>query len=603
VACGHFLNQADRLGRKKSKPKSVSTKTYTAPVDRTTSGVTPRMTLYILVPCAAAILIFLPTLHFGFVGDDHAQIERNPQLQSWAFIPRLLTTEMWSQLGAEHEGIYYRPLFSVWLLLIHTLAGSTPWAWHLVSILLHGLATIFVFKLLERLTLNEPAACFGALIFALHPIHIEAIAYVSVANEPLYTICALGSLLLLLESQPGSWDKKACASLVFWVAALLFKETAIVLVFVIVVIAFTRLENSSESARGLKGVMRWAIPWFLTTIAYVSLRTLVLRSSGLEIGKQSWRQAILNAPGLIVFYLRKLLLPWRLSSFYFENLADGPSLHVWLAISVVLAIAGLSVWAAYKRFQSVSLGEAIVILPLIPILGGLRVYEHGNIAHDRYLYLPSVGLCILATILFSKLQLTTKMAQRFGGGLMVAILASGSYLCLSQQTAYVSDRTYYARGIEIDPQNATVWELWGRSDLAHHQIREGLEEITQAHRLAPGNTDVDYYYARGLFESKRCGEAEPLLEKLSSVSDQKLGRRLIILLALAQCQLGQNKVTAAQTTLNMLSQLDNEYPGLHQARGNLYRLEGQETAAAEEFVKEAQLKRSTGSRTNARPEN
>src|SRR5882762_2645254 len=67
---------------------------------------------FVLLPCLAAFLVFLPTLRFGFVGDDHAQIERNPQVQSWSYLPRILSTDMWSQRGADHEGFFYRPLFS-----------------------------------------------------------------------------------------------------------------------------------------------------------------------------------------------------------------------------------------------------------------------------------------------------------------------------------------------------------------------------------------------------------------------------------------------------------------------------------------------------------
>src|SRR5258708_34966347 len=74
----------------------------------------------VAVCCLIAALSFVRTLQFGFVYDDHSQVVQNPQVQSWGYLGRLLLTEVWSQRGTEHVGTYYRPLFSLWLLIVHT---------------------------------------------------------------------------------------------------------------------------------------------------------------------------------------------------------------------------------------------------------------------------------------------------------------------------------------------------------------------------------------------------------------------------------------------------------------------------------------------------
>ena len=485
-------------------------------------------------------------------------------------------------------GFFYRPLFSVWLLLLYSTADATPEAWHLASIALHVLATFLVFKLLDKQLRNTLPASIGALLFAIHPIHIEAVTWASAANELLYTICILGSLLLLEESKAGTWDDRAWGALGLWAAALFLKETAVVLLIVFVFLTWVKLRTSANGAPA-KQTIAWSVPWLVMAGIYIGLRTLVLHRSGLESGKQPWREALFSAPGLLVFYLKKLVLPWHLSSFYLEDLADGLGFRVCVAIAVMLVLMLLLLWATYRRHHWFALSGAIVIFPLLPILGGLRVYEHGNIAHDRYLYLPSVGLCFLVAILTDRLLTTSKQWKPILRGIVAVIFSAGIYLCFSQQSWYTDDQSYYRRAVTLYPQNVLVWELWGRFNLAHKEPKKGLEETTQAYHLAPDDPNVDYYYARALFDNGLYAAAEPLLEQISIRSDQSRWRRQIVLLALAQTDMRLGRLGEADQALNLLEQTNNTFPGLHNTRGNLYRLEGKQNSAKEEFMKEFKI--------------
>jgi tetratricopeptide (TPR) repeat protein len=249
----------------------------------------------------------------------------------------------------------------------------------------------------------------------------------------------------------------------------------------------------------------------------------------------------------------------------------------------------LFLWVAYKKHDRVALSGAIVILPLLPILGGLRIYERGNIAHDRYLYLPSVGLCFLLAILVDRLMADSMEWKPVVRGIGTVILSAGIYLCFSQQSWYSDDQTYYRRAVTLYPQNFVAWELWGRFNLAHKEPREGLEQTTRAYRLAPDDPNVDYYYAQALFENGRYADAEPLLEQISNRPDQKQNRRQIVLLALAQTEMRLGRLGEADQALNLLEHMDGAFPGLHNTRGNLYRLEGKLSVAKEEFMKEFRI--------------
>ena len=116
-----------------------------------------------------------------------------------------------------------------------------------------------------------------------------------------------------------------------------------------------------------------------------------------------------------------------------------------------------------------------------------------------------------------------------------------------------------------------------------------MAEITHAYQLAPEDPNVDYYYARALFENERFVEAEPLLKQLSRYNGQRSGRRKIVLLALAQTEIRLGNFLEAENTLNILSQMDDAFPGLHNALGNLYLLRGRVVTARQELLREFEL--------------
>ena len=99
-----------------------------------------------LAACGLALAVYSRSLFCGFVRDDLPQIVNNPQVQSWEYLPRILTSHLWSQ-GARNHALFYRPLFSLWMLVVHTLGGLSPWFWHLSNILLHVACTYLVYRL------------------------------------------------------------------------------------------------------------------------------------------------------------------------------------------------------------------------------------------------------------------------------------------------------------------------------------------------------------------------------------------------------------------------------------------------------------------------
>src|SRR3977135_2707771 len=178
----------------------------------------------ILLPLVGLVtfVVYSGTLSFDFVWDDWPQIVNSPIIRSWSNLPRAFGSDLWYHV-ARHQ-VYYRPLFVAWSLLNYTLFGLRPWGWHLGAVLLHVSAVVAVFWLVRRLGLEDWTAALAALIFALHPVHIEPVTWISAASDTLVTIFAALAFAAFLngrdaESNPQRIPEKRKRT-AWWIASL-----------------------------------------------------------------------------------------------------------------------------------------------------------------------------------------------------------------------------------------------------------------------------------------------------------------------------------------------------------------------------------------------
>src|SRR5271165_5095056 len=184
----------------------------------------------VLLPLLGLVtfVVYSGSLSFEFVWDDWPQIVNSPIIQSWSNLPRAFGSDLWYHV-ARHQ-VYYRPLFVAWSMLNYTLFGFRPWGWHLGAILLHVGAVAAVFWLARKLRLEYWTAALAALIFALHPIHIEPVAWISAASDTMVAMFAALAFAAFLNGRDPKRKKNIAwwwASLALLACALLTKEMAV----------------------------------------------------------------------------------------------------------------------------------------------------------------------------------------------------------------------------------------------------------------------------------------------------------------------------------------------------------------------------------------
>jgi protein O-mannosyl-transferase len=415
-------------------------------------------------------LVYSNTLWFEFVYDDRGQILANVQVHAWRYVPHYFFERVWSFAYPGIQGNYYRPIFLLFLLLNYKVFGPYAAGWHLVSVAAHVGVTYLVYVMARRLTGDDRTALVAALIFGVDPVHIESVAWISGVTDPLLTLFLLPSFFCYLNAREGKAHRRAwlAGSLALYGLAMLSKETALVLP--IIVFAYECLWHGRSEADWLQPVFDRAwnaavriVLFLLLTFAYLAVRWHVLRGLGHTMVPLSVSTIIFTWPNLMLFYLRHLVWPFGLSVFYNVPYVKTPTLVPFVLPLAGLVAVGFLVWHAVGRLGRSSPPEARlalfcyawILIPFLPLLD-LSVLPVGEIAHDRYLYLPSIGFSILLAmalrrIRFGKLKFLGMPALQAAAVLLLAaVLGTATAI---EDRYWANDMTLYARGVARTPQN------------------------------------------------------------------------------------------------------------------------------------------------------
>ncbi len=342
----------------------------------------------------ATYLVFARSLANGFVYDDGLQILQNPFVLNPHLWTKIFTGSVWSFGGPEVQTNFYRPLqfFSYWLL--YRLAGPNPAAFHLFQLFLYMATVWLVYRLGRELLQNEVAALAGALLWALHPLHVEAVAWVAALPEVGFGFFYLLAFLLFLRAEKtarGGLLGHGVPGLAYF-PALFFKEMAIS--FPLMLVAYWILASGERTAGSWRGRAASWIPYLAAAGAYAAIRELTL--GHLTYVTQPWkvsRREVGAAVGLLGEHTRLFFWPTHLNVFRsFDVAAILRSPWPYMTLAAVFA----AVWFR-KREPVLAFLVVWWVVALAPSLD-IRQLSFPLLA-ERFSYLPSVGLCLAISYL------------------------------------------------------------------------------------------------------------------------------------------------------------------------------------------------------------
>lgn len=425
---------------------------------------------------AISFLAFANALDGEFVYDDRFQILKNPTITSLGNIPSMFTESVWqflSRSADEPIGSYYRPIFNIALILNYGLFGLEPFGWHLVSVLLHLAVTFGVFALAREWDLTSELAAIAALLFGLHPVHVESVAWISGLPDPLLGVFTLGAVALyeVWRREGAAW--RLGVSLALAALALLTKEVAIVIPVFVGVRELVDAGRERSLAARVTDAARRAAPYAALAALYLGARYAVLgfisktepKAAGIAAEQVMW-----TVPDVLLHYVELLFVPYPLAITYdLGYVASAADPRFWGALAALVAIAAVAVWLAW-RAAAARYALAFLVLFLLPVLNLKAFNQDESLVHDRYLYLPSVGFCILVALGLGWLaeRVGTERRRTALVAAACAIAAVFFGLTVAQNRTWNDDLTMARHALAHDPDKPFLLNYVG----AYYMVRE-----------------------------------------------------------------------------------------------------------------------------------
>jgi tetratricopeptide (TPR) repeat protein len=393
---------------------------------------------HLAIVAVLSILTYANSASGAYLWDDEVQIVKNSNLRSLSTIPSAFTQPFWGFATPEavNQSNFYRPTQTVLYTLAYAWGGLDPFTGHLMSITLHTLAGILVYLICVQLGLLPGVSLLAAALFATHPIHTEAVAWIAATPDLACGVFYFASFLAFLRSDYGEQRKWHIISALLLLPALLSKEMAITLPVVIFLYSFRRLTFAQQA--------KLLTPYAVATAIYLAMRINALgfvatQHTNLTLSALDWFTLGVHVSGRYIWFA---LIPHPLLAYHQIPLRlDDRLIPFVIALAAVLGLSFL----AWKKRAFWFLAFAVMLVPVFYFNGISTAFMA-----DRYLYIPSLAAVILVAT--SLAAMPTRYALWIGWA-VVGIFAVRS---MDRNQDWKDGETIFAQTLESEPNIARI---------------------------------------------------------------------------------------------------------------------------------------------------
>jgi protein O-mannosyl-transferase len=443
----------------------------------------------------AAFAAYWPALFGGYVWDDDSHVTR-PELRTLHGLYRI-----WFEPGATQQ--YYPVLHSAFW-VEHRLWGDLPLGYHLANVLLHVAGCLLLYRVLRQLAV--PGALLGAAVFALHPVCVESVAWISEQKNTLSTVFYLGAALAYLQfDERRQRERYALASGLF-VLALLSKSVTASLPAALLVLFWWKRGRLS-----LKGDVLPLAPWFGLSAAaaavtpWVESKFIGAQGSAFSLGLV---ERFLVAGRALWFYLGKILWPSPLVFIYPRWTIDAH--EAWQYVFPIGAVLALAALFALRNRTRAPLAAALLFAgALFPALGFVNVYPFVfSFVADHFQYLAAAAiipaLCAGLSVVADRLPSREKKVSRaFAAALLIVL----GVLTWHQCGKYRELETFYRAILDKNPDSWLAHDNLGVVLVRRGKLNEAVGHYQEAIRLNPAYPEAYNNYGNVLAMTRRWPEA------------------------------------------------------------------------------------------------
>lgn len=546
---------------------------------RSPSAPLPRW-LYLLL-FLATLIAYWPALHAGFIWDDAGHVTR-PDLQSFAGLFRI-----WFEVGATQQ---YYPLLHSAFWLEHKLWGDSALGYHFLNLLLHAANACLFARLLQRLAI--PGAALAAFLFALHPVCVESVAWISEQKNTLSTLLYLSAALTFLNfhdtsrSGPNFQPRPYLLAISLFAAALLTKSVTATLPAALLVVLWWR-QGSLHFRRDVLPLL----PWFALALA-AGLHTAHFERT--QIGADgdafalTFTERLLLAGRVPWFYLGKLLWPANLIFIYPRWTVDTTSSAQWLFVLATLALLAAAFFASNKTTWGRGALTALLLFggTLFPVLGFVNVYPFlFSYVADHFQYLAALPIltffAAVAAHAVERLPLKTPKLALLATPLLLLL----GFLTFQQSRTYHDTLTLWQT---TATRNPSAWIAHNNLALAlteRGRIQEAITHLETALVLRPDYPQALSNLGDNLTRLGRPLEAIPHLERALALQPNFADAHNNLGSAYAALDRYADAIPAFERTLA----LNPRHPVAHRNLGFAIAASGRNAEAVPHFTRAVEL--------------
>ncbi|HTV55579.1 MAG TPA: tetratricopeptide repeat protein [Terriglobia bacterium] len=451
-------------------------------------GTSDRLLIVVLV--LFACVPYVNVLFNGFVYDDDTQLLANPYVRNFHYLRSIFTGNVWAFEGASGYANYYRPLMTFGYLLCHAIFGFRAWAFHLLNLGFNAGVVCLVFVLTRHMFRDRRLAFLAAALFALHPIHTEAVDWIGAITDlelAFFFLLTFWFFLRLEDSDaspPGMLYLGMTAS---YALALLSKEPAATLPFLATFFEHTCREDRATTSWILK-LRRYAVLWLLL-LGYILFRICFLGAfvPSPQRASMPYNEVFFSAVALVGQYLEKMTWPVHLSLIYVFPADMANLLPAFLGGAAGMLASALLMIYFWRRDRRVCFGFVWFFVTLAPVLN-VR-WMPADVFSERYLYLPSAGLCWVAAWAGVRVW---EQAQQFGSLWRQALVGATCLLAalfavriMTRNPDWKNDFTLYTKTLAVAPNSAIIHNNLGIYYADHGDEKDAAAQWNAALKLMP----------------------------------------------------------------------------------------------------------------------
>lgn len=429
--------------------------------------------IWMIVIAIATFIAYIPALNGDFTNwDDSVYVVSNPYIQS-------LSVKNLVAIFSENYMGNYHPLTMLSLAIDYQINKFDPFIFHLTNILIHILNSILVLLVIKRLTGKLQIAVIAALLFGVHSLHVESVAWISERKDVLYAFFYLLSLYSYIRYVPKKDKKWFWLSLLFFLFSCLSKGQAVTLALTLFLVDIFMGRKWTE----LK-ILIEKIPFLILALIFgiVAFRAQA-GADAFTMTKFLFQQRVAFASYGLVMYILKLIFPFALSAYYPYPIIDKASeipFVYWFCIIPAIAFIILVI-LSWKRSKPLFMGTAFFLLNIILLLQLIPV--GWAIMADRYAYIPSIGYFYLVGVFLTNKKYIR--IQEVGYGITAVYAAVLIFLTFQQSKIWLNSYTLWSDAIAKNTKVQVAWYNRGNVRMDSANYKGAIDDYTACLNIDP----------------------------------------------------------------------------------------------------------------------